>query len=128
MTYPMHLTRTNWDFESIRAAVLETERGRWFLSEFERRLRQEHTESTLRIIRELCRGSLSEHVRSQCKCERVSDERATDVADLREPLQIPSTDIMLNLRTLEGKIAQMLHGQGVASANFAVPEAPSSRL
>ena len=126
MTYPMHLTRTDWDFESIRAAVLETERGRWFLSEFERRSRREHTECILQVVRELCSGFLSEHVHTLCRCERGADERcAADVVDL-EPLGIPSTEIIHTLRALEGKIAQMLHGQGVASGNLAIAaEAPT---
>ena len=40
------------DFETIEAAVMETERGRWFLGEFARRTR---ASDTLRILEALDR-------------------------------------------------------------------------
>ena len=38
------------DFELIEAAVRETERGRWFLDEFARRIRTSDTEALIRAI------------------------------------------------------------------------------
>jgi hypothetical protein len=43
------------DFEELEAAVLETERGRWFLSEFARRLRAVETAEILTALERLTR-------------------------------------------------------------------------
>jgi hypothetical protein len=49
----------DFDFDAIQAAVRETERGRWFLSEYDRRNRSADTQSLLEAI-----GKLNKIVRS----------------------------------------------------------------
>jgi hypothetical protein len=44
------------DYEQIEAAVMETERGRWFLREFARRNRTADTEMLLAAIERLARA------------------------------------------------------------------------
>lgn len=41
------------DFDAIRDAVMETPRGRWFLGEFENRLRRQDTASVLESVKRL---------------------------------------------------------------------------
>ena len=42
-----------YDFEAIEAAVMETDRGRWFLAEFARRQKNVDTETLLKAIHKL---------------------------------------------------------------------------
>ena len=43
----------NESFESLEAAVLETQRGRWFLEEYARRQRSAETLAILEILKKL---------------------------------------------------------------------------
>lgn len=52
-----------YDFEAIEAAVMETERGRWFLAEFARRHKNADTETLLAAIHRL-ETAIGEHVPS----------------------------------------------------------------
>jgi hypothetical protein len=47
------------DFETVHSAVLETERGRWFLSEFARRQRAAETSEILTAVDQLTRRVVS---------------------------------------------------------------------
>jgi len=47
------------DFETVHSAVLETERGRWFLSEFARRQRAVETSEILTAVDQLTRRVVS---------------------------------------------------------------------
>ena len=67
---------TQQDYEAIEAAVLESPRGRWFLSEFTRRNRGADTLMLLKAIRKLERGMV-EHSQHQ-----VSDELAAGLQSL----------------------------------------------
>ena len=49
------------DFESIREAVMETPRGRWFLSEYATRLRSTETVGMLDSMRRIERAVVSNH-------------------------------------------------------------------
>ena len=49
------------DFESIRDAVMETSRGRWFLAEYENRLRNAETASLFDNIKRLETVMVSNH-------------------------------------------------------------------
>jgi hypothetical protein len=79
------------DFEAIEAAVLESPRGRWFLSEFTRRNRAADTLMLLDAIAKLERGLV---VKSP---HQVSDELAAE------------------LQSLSDAIGAMLAGEGEAS-------------
>jgi len=79
------------DFEAIEAAVLESPRGRWFLSEFTRRNRAADTLMLLEAIAKLERGLV---VKSP---HQVSDELAAE------------------LQSLSDAIGTMLTGDGVAT-------------
>ena len=68
---------TDADFESIECAVMETERGRWFLAEFARRRRVEDAARVLAAIDRLeARAMRGEIERARL---RVESERAAEV-------------------------------------------------
>jgi hypothetical protein len=68
---------TDADFEAIESAVMETERGRWFLSEFTRRRRAEDAARVLAAIDRLeARAMRGEIDRARL---RVESERAAEV-------------------------------------------------
>src|SRR6266571_2642653 len=48
-----HLSTAEADFKAIEAAVMETSRGRWFLSEYSKRNRHANTQSLLEAISQL---------------------------------------------------------------------------
>ena len=51
MTTPTpHIGLSEWDYSLIEAAVMETVRGRWFLSEFARRNRMADTQTLLAAL------------------------------------------------------------------------------
>ena len=61
------------DFEEIEAAVMETERGRWFLAEFARRCRAEDTARILASIERLeRRAAEAEAAQAEARREAVS--------------------------------------------------------
>jgi len=68
------------DFEAIEDAVMETERGRWFLSEFIRRRR---AEDTVRIVAAIER--LEARAEAAAARERLEADRAVGIVlrDLR---------------------------------------------
>ena len=68
------------DFERVEAAVMETERGRWFLAEFARRVRAEGAQRILSAIDRL-EARMAEAQASEAR-ERLDADRAADL--LRE--------------------------------------------
>lgn len=52
-TPPPSPLRANDEYEAIEAALLESERGRWFLAEFARRNRTADTQMLLEAIKKL---------------------------------------------------------------------------
>ena len=60
MTPPEGLNRD--DFDQIEAAVLETERGRWFLQEYARRLRAAETAEILAAVERLAASDHEQHL------------------------------------------------------------------
>jgi hypothetical protein len=77
----------NDDFETIQSAVKETERGRWFLSEFERRGRSAETQALLDAV-----GKLEKIVRAAEQEVSVSDtspEIAQAIRTTRTEVEAP---------------------------------------
>lgn len=79
------------DFETIEAAVMETERGRWFLAEFARRRRAEDTARILAAIDRLEeRAAQSDAAQARA---RLDADRAVsllgDLASLLRDLRPP---------------------------------------
>jgi hypothetical protein len=68
------------DFERVESAVMETERGRWFLAEFARRVRAEDAERILAAIDRL-EARMAEAQAAEARA-RLDADRATDL--LRE--------------------------------------------
>jgi hypothetical protein len=68
------------DFERVEAAVMETERGRWFLAEFARRIRAEDAERILAAIDRL-EARMAEAQAAEARA-RLDADRAADL--LRE--------------------------------------------
>lgn len=66
-TLPAPISRA--DFDSIEAAVMETERGRWFLAEYARRNRHSDTERVLGAIEKL--HSNLQRQRTEARLERM---------------------------------------------------------
>ena len=65
------------DFEAIESAVMETERGRWFLAEFARRRRAEESARVLSAIDRLeARSARAEVERVR---QRIESERAAEI-------------------------------------------------
>ena len=79
---------TQKDFETIEAAVLESPRGRWFLSEYTRRNRAADTLMLLEAIAKLERG-IAEHSPDQ-----VSEELAAGLQGLSQSIGLTLEAIM----------------------------------
>ena len=65
------------DFEAIEDAVMETERGRWFLAEFIRRRRAEDTERILTAIERL--EARTTHAEAAEERSRIVADRAASI-------------------------------------------------
>lgn len=68
------------DYEAIEAAVMETERGRWFLAEYTRRNRSADTNVLLEAIQKLERSMRREHKGPQINRIQL------DLADMQEAI------------------------------------------
>ncbi|MES2906406.1 MAG: hypothetical protein V4691_05195 [Pseudomonadota bacterium] len=78
----------NDDYELIEAAVMETERGRWFLSEYAQRNRSSDTMSVLEAVRKL-EASFSQSITAPDKLvQKLVSEMGAAFADLRKDLEI----------------------------------------
>ncbi len=66
---------TDEDFERIEAAVMETERGRWFLQEFARRLRAAETTEILAAVERLAARDASRD-----RGEQIAKRNAAEAA------------------------------------------------
>ena len=92
---------TEADFETIESAVMETERGRWFLAEFARRRRAEDATRVLAAIDRLeARAMRGEVERAR---QRLESERAAEIirqlADVLKDLR-PLADARVRHRKL----------------------------
>jgi hypothetical protein len=66
----------NESFESLEAAVLETQRGRWFLEEYARRQRSAETLAILDILRKLENTIVNNNISSPAKLvEKINSEQ-----------------------------------------------------
>ena len=74
------------DYETIEAAVVETERGRWFLSEYQRRNRHSDTVQVLGAL-ERMQSSLAETVSEHLSASIAIREQA-------EPLKDPALEVL----------------------------------
>ncbi len=70
---PQGLTET--DFDLIQAAVMETERGRWFLAESSRRWRAEDTDRIMATLEDM-QARAAEHERERAKAKTETDGTA----------------------------------------------------
>lgn len=70
---------TEDDYERIEEAVMETARGRWFLSEFARRIRAQDTQRVLDAIARLERASLPVQMEHAQVHARAIGERLMDI-------------------------------------------------
>lgn len=70
---------TDDDYERIEEAVLETARGRWFLAEFARRIREQDTQRVLDAIARLERASLPVQMEQAQVHARAIGERLMDI-------------------------------------------------
>jgi hypothetical protein len=82
------------DFDSVEAAVMETERGRWFLAEFARRIRAEDAQRILSAIDRL-EERMAEAEAAEARA-RLDADRAADL-----------------LREISGLLAQMRPDDGL---------------
>ena len=81
------------DYEAIEDAVMETSRGRWFLSEYAKRNRNSDTSVLLEAISKLEKGLTGSH--GLLEIERVRSDlmdMATTIAQLKIELASDSTD------------------------------------
>ena len=86
------LGMTPADFEAIEAAVMETERGRWFLGEFIRRRRAEDTVHILSAINRLEERAVEADT-AEARARREADRAGGilgEVASLLRELRFPS--------------------------------------
>ena len=72
---------TEPDFERIEAAVLETERGRWFLGEYARRIRAEETKALAAAL-----ARIENKLEADGAAAALRRNHAEALADLRERL------------------------------------------
>jgi hypothetical protein len=120
------VTRSDLDFDTIEAAVMETARGRWFLKEYGRRNRNADTQAVLEALHRLNDRPLDASTIAPLKAyleemaaairrtmEEVRSFPATETADLSEAelQQAAEQRIRQMIRTLlylEGRIQQMI--------------------
>ena len=75
------------DFETVHSAVLETERGRWFLSEFARRQRAVETSEILTAVDQLTRRVVS-YETFLAQMLSVRESRARPAVELRDVAEL----------------------------------------
>jgi len=117
------------DFDAIEAAVMETERGRWFLAEFARRRRAEDTARILAAVDRLEAGKSEVNVaeaRARLDAERaaglmrelaelikelrpVRDARARTSALAVIASSRPPATAVEPARDLESRLAKLVH-------------------
>ncbi len=120
------------DYDRIEAAVLETERGRWFLTEHARRCRAEDTARILAAVDRLeFRVAHADAAETQARAQAdrlaaLLDELAQSIASLAEigpsapaaepprvakaaHLAAPETSLVDNAGELEARIAALAH-------------------
>ncbi|MBB3018306.1 hypothetical protein FHR70_001346 [Microvirga lupini] len=120
------VTRSDLDFDTIEAAVMETARGRWFLKEYARRNRNADTQAVLEALERLKDKPLDAGTVAPLKAyledmaaairqtmEHVRSFPATEPADLSEEelQQAAEQRIRQMVRTLlylEGRIQSMV--------------------
>ena len=115
------------DFDELEAAVRETERGRWFLAEFERRQRARDTSRILAAIERLeARAALADEAEARARQE--ADRAALLMRELADalkqtrgheakPRNIPPASIPASVReaisgdarSLEQRLAGLVH-------------------
>jgi hypothetical protein len=106
---------TEADFETIESAVMETERGRWFLAEFARRRRAEDATRILAAIDRLeARAMRGEVERAR---QRLESERAAEIirqlADVLKDLR-PLADARVRSRKLAEREASEKKPEGAS--------------
>lgn len=114
MTLPAPLTSE--DYEAIAAAVMETERGRWFLQEFARRNRAADTAQILDALAAL-EGRMTPAPAEAPSAERLAAMRSA-ASDLRAALVTPAPAerrVALALESL-ADLEQALDGAPIAAS------------
>jgi len=101
------------DFDAIEAAVMETERGRWFLAEFIRRRRAEDTMRILAAIDRLERRAAqadAAEARARLEADRAAGllgELASLLRDLRPQGEVRALPPSLAVRDAGGLEARL---------------------
>ena len=111
------------DYEAIEAAVMETPRGRWFLSEYLRRHQNDETRRLLHSLRKL--------MQAQARANELARGHAagTPPSDTAMPTthgEAALDGIRLLLARAADDAADVLHGQ--PPAEHTLPDAAASRL
>lgn len=91
------------DYQAIEAAVMETERGRWFLKEYAERNRHANTDEVLRAVTEL-----TEEFKSQQGSTPPIEGLKIGLADMAEAIEKTKREIaqMRSDRTERGRVEQ----------------------
>ena len=85
------VTRSDLDFDTIEAAVMETARGRWFLKEYARRNRNADTQAVLEALERLKDGPLD--ASTVAPLEPYLEEMATAVLQTMDEVRsFPATE------------------------------------
>lgn len=99
------------DYERLEAAVMETERGRWFLQEFARRRRAEASGEVLSAIARLeARGAAREMQLAETRREaaRAAATLAQTVQRLHDFALGVDPDVLCAAEAPEGRLVQRL--------------------
>jgi hypothetical protein len=123
------------DFEAIEQAVLETERGRWFLAEYAARNRRSETTTLLASIAKLEKAVASElHHNTFSTASKPYHTLASDLEtligamalpnhDLKDPIEGLAADISSNAFALAG-LADKIRDQIDGLAIVGIPAEP----
>ena len=117
------------DYQALCAALSESARGRWFLSEYARRNRQADTEILLDAM-----GRIEAHIRADASAaERLRDQlrllliairlARPEIDTAQAPAKAAKLDVLL--QTLEQRIDAMAEGRADALSSGVLPATPS---
>ncbi len=104
-------TTSGLDFDEIEQAVMETTRGRWFLTEFARRQRANDTKILLAAIRRLEDQLLAMPVAASSDIDKLVQEAETEMRNLSGPARISdigtASDEPANARVLAARLVSI---------------------
>jgi chemotaxis protein CheZ len=116
MSLPAHAPLSSTDYEVIESAVMETERGRWFLTEYAERNRNADTKLVLDAIQKLQRTVLgAELVQPAAPAQTITDSDANIERTRRELTGIDAAskrdgDLAAELASIVEASAEAING------------------